>query len=389
LARGCTAEKRARSLKMSVDDGSSSNGTSSMLGSPGSKSVTSPGRGRGKKPWKMTIRRTNATMVDGIMSVDGGSQRPSARTNGAGGWNHTVGGLVLYGGETDEQICDAETYILKPGGKGWIWEVVKVSGDASMPCPGTPSREFPKAPWGETGTSGFDTGARLGHQFTPFGNFMVLTGGMRDQGIVHNDVYVLNLDTGVWSRPEVASEVPVLHAANANERIRPGCCDDGKPTPRTGHSCTSFSHGIVMFGGFDGTFLSDVFHLRFMSGVGVLLSEDFTTKKPKVVKVIVGSSAEVGDVRQGDLLHSINDRVVSKGALGLQEARNWLIGEIGSYVNVTMQRPKIGMVASLDDMDNVEFFLRRGERCGPNPTHPRLQQGSSRHPKPACHSPFG
>ena len=26
---------------------------------------------------------------------------------------------------------------------------------------------------------------------------------MRDLGKIHNDVYVLNLDTGVWSRPDV------------------------------------------------------------------------------------------------------------------------------------------------------------------------------------------
>ncbi len=77
-------------------------------------------------------------------------------------------------------------------------------------------------------------GSRTGHQFTPLCNLMVLTGGMRDQGRLHNEVYILNLDDGVWTKPDVQCEPPNKNAPNANERLRPGVTKEGAPTPRTG-----------------------------------------------------------------------------------------------------------------------------------------------------------
>lgn len=97
-------------------------------------------------------------MLDGTMIVDGGLLRPSARTLHSGGWNEAHGGFVVFGGETDSDLCDPETYILRPGGEGWLWSAYSVSGDATMPAPGTPSQAHPKAPWKERGTGGQDTG---------------------------------------------------------------------------------------------------------------------------------------------------------------------------------------------------------------------------------------
>jgi hypothetical protein len=105
---------------------------------------------------------------------------------------------------------------------------------------------------------------------------MVLTCGMRDQGRLHNDVYLLNLDDGVWSKPPVQSSPPEKKAANANERLRAGVTPDGMPTPRTGHTCTALSQGLVLFAGFDGQFLNDVHYLHVTSGPGILLEESST-----------------------------------------------------------------------------------------------------------------
>jgi hypothetical protein len=116
-------------------------------------------------------------------------------------------------------------------------------------------------------------GSRTGHQFTPLCNLMVLTCGMRDQGRLHNDVYLLNLDDGVWSKPPVQSSPPQRKAANANERLRDGVTPDGLPTPRTGHTCTALSQGLLLFAGFDGQFLNDVHYLHVTSGPGILLEE--------------------------------------------------------------------------------------------------------------------
>ncbi len=101
----------------------------------------------------------NVTMLKCDNNVDRGAVRPSARTLHSGGWNSAHNGFVVFGGEFDSDMCEPETYILRPGGpKGWIWSAVSVCGDQTMPAPGKRSHQHPKAPWGERGRDTADTG---------------------------------------------------------------------------------------------------------------------------------------------------------------------------------------------------------------------------------------
>jgi len=160
-----------------------------------------------------------------------------------------------------------------------------------MPVPGEKRAQEPAAPWAQRGTAE-DPGCRVGHSFTRHHNLMVLTGGMRDRGILQNDIYVppyppgrrarasgraggaealraqvLNLDDGVWSKPACKTTPEDSAAVAASARPCKGMTPAGGPTARTGHTTTGFEHGLVLVGGYDGQYLADVHYLIFRAGV--------------------------------------------------------------------------------------------------------------------------
>ena len=172
-----------------------------------------------------------------------------------------------------------------------MWQVLETRGDSSMPVPGEKRAQEPAAPWAQRGTAE-DPGCRVGHSFTRHHNLMVLTGGMRDRGILQNDIYVppyppgrrarasgraggaealraqvLNLDDGVWSKPACKTTPEDSAAVAASARPCKGMTPAGGPTARTGHTTTGFEHGLVLVGGYDGQYLADVHYLIFRAGV--------------------------------------------------------------------------------------------------------------------------
>jgi len=148
------------------------------------------------------FQRSKAALLAPTMSVDDGVLRPSARTLHRGEWSPEKRGLVVFGGETDQDICDPEVCCLRVSVHGWKWEVLETSGDGSMPVPGKPTPKQPHAPWANRGGDA-DAGCRIGHCFSRTHNFMVLTGGIRDRGALQNEAYVLDLISGEWTKPQV------------------------------------------------------------------------------------------------------------------------------------------------------------------------------------------
>ena len=93
------------------------------------------------------FQRSKAKTVAPTMGVDGGVVRPSARTLHKGEWSNERDGLVIFGGEADEVMCDPQVYCLRISVHGWKWEVVETCGDDSMPVPGKPAAKQQHAPW--------------------------------------------------------------------------------------------------------------------------------------------------------------------------------------------------------------------------------------------------
>jgi hypothetical protein len=163
------------------------------------------------------FQRSKAQTLPQTMGVDNGMLRPAARTLHKGEWSEERRGLVVFGGENDQGMCDPQVCCLKVSVDGWKWEVVETSGDDSMPVPGAPTAKNPHAPWANRGSDA-DPGCRVGHCFARMRNFMVLTGGIRDMGIFQNQVYVLNLFTGEWSKPVIRLTPPRPDALHASAR---------------------------------------------------------------------------------------------------------------------------------------------------------------------------
>ena len=262
--------------------------------------------------------------------------RPAARTLHKGEWSDEQRGLVIFGGETDQEMCDPQVYRLKVSVHGWKWEMVESSGDDSMPVPGKPTAKHPHAPWANRGGME-DPGCRVGHCFTRTRNFMVLTGGMRDRGLFQNAVYVFDLYTGEWSKPVVRLTPPRPNDINSSCRTLEGTTPEGLPTPRTGHSTAGFHHGIVLFGGFDGKYLGDVHYLYFLSGVGLVLKEKEDDKNSSVRRlnryiiavILEGSSAAENKlIKTGDYVMQIGELEVTEET-ELTEVNDKLWGPIG------------------------------------------------------------
>ena len=312
------------------------------------------------------FQRSRAQLLPPTMGVDGGALRPSGRTLHRGEWSPELGGLVIFGGETDEEMCDAQVYCLKKGIHGWKWEVVPTTGDDSMPVPGKPNAKNPMAPWANKGGEG-DAGNRIGHCFTRTRNFMVLTGGIRDRGALQNEVYVLDINTGEWNKPVIRLTPPCPNALHASARTLIGTTPEGRPTARTGHSATGFAHGIVMFGGFDGSYLGDVQYLHFVSGVGLVLREkqqdpNSSVKRVnryEVAEILPGShAAENARIKVGDYVMKIGSTAIHED-MELSEVTEKMWGKIGSMVEIQLLR-YVSRIQPPEDL-GVQV-MRRGMR---------------------------
>lgn len=75
------------------------------------------------------FQRSKAVMLSPTMGVDSGMVRPAARTMHRGEWCEECNGLVVFGGETDTDMCDPQVCCLKVSVHGWRWEVMETSGD--------------------------------------------------------------------------------------------------------------------------------------------------------------------------------------------------------------------------------------------------------------------
>jgi len=312
------------------------------------------------------FQRSKAQTMAPTMGVDNGAVRPSARTLHRGDWSPERGGLVVFGGETDEVMCDPQLCCLRMSVHGWKWEVVEMSGDDSMPVPGKPTAKHPHAPWANRGSDA-DPGLRIGHCFTRTRNFMVLSGGSRDMGALQNEVYVLELFSGEWTKPVVRLTPPRPDAVHASARTLEGTTPEGLPTKRTGHSATGFPHGVVLFGGFDGQYLGDVHYLYFLSGVGLVLQEKEDDKNSSVrrlnryvvAEILPGThAAENKIIKVGDYVMAVDDMKIHEG-LELTEVRRKMWGPIGSAITVRFLRYR-GRAQPPQELGDHE--MRRGDR---------------------------
>ena len=312
------------------------------------------------------FQRSRAVTLAPTMGVDSGQVRPSARTLHRGEWCEECNGLVVFGGETDQDMCDPQVCCLKVSVEGWKWEVVKTSGDNSMPVPGKPSARHPLAPWATRGDEG-DPGCRIGHCFTRMRNFMVLSGGIRDRGAFQNGVYVLDLYSGQWSKPAIRLTPPSADALSASSRTLQGTTPEGLPTARTGHSATGFQHGVVMFGGFDGSYLGDVHYLYFHSGVGLVIKEKEDDKNSSVrrlnryvvAEILSGTHAEDNKcIKVGDYVMAVGDLQIDEG-VDLSEIRHKMWGPIGTAISLRFLRYR-GRAQAPEELGN--HALTRGEQ---------------------------
>ena len=312
------------------------------------------------------FQRARAQTLAPTMGIDNGAVRPSARTLHRGEWSPERGGLLIFGGETDEMMCDPQVCCLKFSVHGWKWEVFETSGDDSMPVPGKPTSKHPHAPWANRGSDS-DPGVRIGHCFTRTRNMMVLSGGSRDMGALQNEVYVLELFSGEWAKPVVRLTPPRPDALHASARTLEGTTPEGLPTKRTGHSATGFPHGVALFGGFDGQYLGDVHYLYFWSGVGLVLKEKeedpFSSvrrlNRYVVAEILPGThAADNKYIKVGDYLMAVGDMKIHEG-LDLEEVRHKMWGPIGTTVVLRFLRYR-GRAQPPEDLGDHE--LRRGDR---------------------------
>lgn len=101
--------------------------------------------------------------------------------------------------------------------------------------------------WKTFYTAGNTPSPRSRHTATLVKNQLFVIGGGNDESTVYNDVYILDIDSGQWSKPNIKGSPPI---------------------PRWGHSSISIGPNIYIFGGNDGK--------RMLNDVNILNTETLT-----------------------------------------------------------------------------------------------------------------
>ena len=71
-------------------------------------------------------------------------------------------------------------------------------------------------------------------------------------------------------------------------------------------------------------------------GIGAILEYDYDNQTIKIKSVYIDSPAEKAGIKVGDYIHAVDGRTIAE--LGINNAVNYIRGEIGSYVNLTLIR---------------------------------------------------
>ena len=146
-----------------------------------------------------------------------------------------------------------------------------------------------------------------------------------------------------------------------------GTTPEGLPTARTGHSATGFHHGVVVFGGFDGTYLGDVHYLYFLSGVGLVLQEKEDDKNSSIrrlnryviAEILPGThAAENKFIKVGDYVMNVGVIRVHEGT-ELADINKTMWGAMGSMVTMKFLRYR-GRAQPPEDLG--DHILRRGNQ---------------------------
>lgn len=109
--------------------------------------------------------------------------------------------------------------------------------------------------WKTLYTAGNTPSPRSRHTATLVENQLFVIGGGNDESTVFNDVYILDINTGQWTKPNIKGSPPI---------------------PRWGHSSISVGFHIYIFGGNDGK--------RMLNDVNILNTETLTWVLPPVIK---------------------------------------------------------------------------------------------------------
>lgn len=59
------------------------------------------------------LEEVNVDTVEPSHFIDFGRPRPSPRAGASGDWVPQLNGLLIFGGETESELCDPECYLLR------------------------------------------------------------------------------------------------------------------------------------------------------------------------------------------------------------------------------------------------------------------------------------